>query len=392
MNNTAHYILLKEQYTEYIVDILKPHIFTGFTCIYREAVKMVEEANHPEKTLITFQGLLKAIANWGQSQINSETQRIKVSSGTTDTLDNLVKAVVRANILLLTCSNNISSVISEVFYKHVSTEHFIHLCYIECAKCLHNHSFVFYHDVPPIEYKRNQITIENMIGENISKAIMKLLPLNYILQEFLVNSNALIKPSNAIIKDTKDTKDMDSNEAMEREIMKIVASNSREMSDKEKINQIIKIDKILSDTKFVPDHKYISETKPTNIADLNYSSQKKLPQLSKNSRKDISSNTKLIPSIKKDQQKITSTSSKILSSRNVNIGIDDISFNPINPSVSKSDKDLININFEKEDTVDESNKNDEVTESSFNVRKMPNIKIIEEYGAENPHRSRNKVV
>ena len=171
--NVALFIEIKNEYTEHLVDTISPFICEGFISIYKDACKMAEQANAKDKTLNTFQVLLHQIEKWNQIRIQAETTRIKQSSGTNEYLDDLVKAVIKSNIILLSYSNNISNIIAQTFYNNFSTANFIHRCYVECAKDAYNNPFIFYHDVSEMEYKRNQMLVEQMIDHGIVRAVQK---------------------------------------------------------------------------------------------------------------------------------------------------------------------------------------------------------------------------
>jgi hypothetical protein len=197
----ALFLQIKEEYTEHLVNTIAPYIYEGLSSIYKEAARIALDANQFNKTLVIFQKLLQSIPDWNQQRILEETTRIMQSSGTSAYLDNLVKAVIKSNIILLTYSNNISNIIAQTFYDTFSTAQFIHQCYIECAKDAHNNPYLFLFNPDSdsqslLEYKRNQILIQNKIDDGITRAVRKVLPISSILKEFLVNSvNIIQEPS-----------------------------------------------------------------------------------------------------------------------------------------------------------------------------------------------------
>ena len=191
--NVSFFLEMKEEYTQHLVDTLAPYIYEGLTSIYKEAVRVANDSGCEEKILITFQKCLQAIGKWSQVIIAEETNRIKQLSGTTDYLDDLVKAVIKSNIILLTFSNNISNIVAQTFYNSFTTQLFIHRCYSECGKDAHNYPYLFYHDVSAMDYKRNQIVIQQNIQSGITRAIRKVLPISLILKEYLVNSINIIQ-------------------------------------------------------------------------------------------------------------------------------------------------------------------------------------------------------
>lgn len=193
--NVSLFLEIKQEYTEHVLDILAPHIQEGLTSIYNKADADAVRAGDTTKTLLIFQKYLKAIEDWPQTRIDDETQRIKMNSNTMTYFDDLVKALIKTHIILLTYSNNISNVIAETFYNNFVVNAFVHKSYIECAKDAYNNPFLFFHDVSPLDVKRNNIIINNNIRDGIIKAVRKSLPISSILKEFLVNSVNIIPES-----------------------------------------------------------------------------------------------------------------------------------------------------------------------------------------------------
>ena len=179
----------KNIYTEHLVGILAPFIYEGLSSIYQSSVEIAEGSGRPEKIKQIFLKLLESIDEWNQNRIEEETCRIRNSSGAQDYLDDLVKVVIRANIIILTYSNTVSNVIGQNFYDRLQTSKLIHQCYIECGKCCRNYPQMFHHDENnPLESRRNQILIDAKIQECLYLAIRKILPFSLFAKEFLVNT------------------------------------------------------------------------------------------------------------------------------------------------------------------------------------------------------------
>ncbi|CAH6420188.1 Hypothetical protein MVR_LOCUS59 [uncultured virus] len=190
--SVALFLEIRNEYTEHLVDVLTPYIYEGLTSIYKHANETADQLNQQDKVLMIFQKLLQTISDWNQARIEQETTRIKQLSNTFDYLDNLVKAVAKSNIILLTYSNTVSNVIAQNFYNTLTTSTLIHRCYTECGKYAHNFPYFFYHGFTELEYKRNQISVTKEIREGIIRATRKILPLSIILKEFLINSANII--------------------------------------------------------------------------------------------------------------------------------------------------------------------------------------------------------
>ncbi|BCS83135.1 hypothetical protein QLL95_gp0988 [Cotonvirus japonicus] len=196
--NVALFLEIKNEYTEYLVDTLTPFIYEGIMSIYNESVRLAVENGREDKILWSFQKLLQNIGEWNQNKIIDETNRIKQLSQTTEYLDDLVRAVIKSNIILLTYTNSVSNMIGQTFYNNFNTANLIHKCYIECGKDAHNNPYLYYGISDQMEYKRNQMKIRKLIKDGIYRASRKILPISTILKEYLVNSINIIQEPQVI--------------------------------------------------------------------------------------------------------------------------------------------------------------------------------------------------
>ena len=173
----------KTEYTIQLTNILVPIIYEGITSIYEDAMKI---ANQDEE-LKTFQIFLKKIPKWNNSLLENETKRILYISTCSELLINLVNAVIKANIMILTNthpSNKSSLKINTKF----DFKEFIHNCYIESARIFYNNPYLFYHKHSIYDINRNQKDAKDNIKNAIIEAIRKMLPLKMIINEYLGNS------------------------------------------------------------------------------------------------------------------------------------------------------------------------------------------------------------
>ena len=173
----------KTEYTIQLTNILVPIIYEGITSIYEDAMKI---ANQDEE-LKTFQIFLKKIPKWNNSLLENETKRILYISTCPELLQNLVNAVIKANIMILTNthpSNKSSLKINTKF----DFKEFIHNCYIESARIFYNNPYLFYHKHSIYDINRNQKDAKDNIKNAIIEAIRKMLPLKMIINEYLGNS------------------------------------------------------------------------------------------------------------------------------------------------------------------------------------------------------------
>lgn len=359
--NVSFFLEMKEEYTQHLIDTLAPYIYEGLTSIYKEAVKVANDSGCEEKILITFQKCLQAIGKWNQLIIAEETNRIKQLSNTADYLDDLVKAVIKSNIILLTFSNNISNIVAQTFYNSFTTQTFIHRCYAECGKDAHNYPYLFYHDVNPMDFKRNQIVIQQNIQSGITRAIRKVLPISLILKEYLVNSINIIQeppkveligahtnPANPLHPleanmgvpnfsgqvHFSDKQKMDPQ--LEKDVMELIKSEGTK-SNKDKIQALMHMEKFITSIE-APENKISSSKKSPSgkrIIDRRHSDLMVAPHLIDNESDD----------------------------RN-DIDMD-------NFGLGNSDKNILNINIDEEETVEGNTANKSVSGTSLSSRAYP---------------------
>lgn len=189
---------IKQEYTNFLTNILTPFIYEGIKSLYDAALK--EENNLKEKAihdpnvqilgvLKIFQMYLRDIQNLNNHAIQTETERIKEKSKCSEWFDDLIKAVIKSNIILLTynASGKKCKLVNQKHHENIQTESFIHKCYIECARSFFNYPEIFYHKYSNIDIKRNQREAYDIIKNAISEAIRKMLPIKLILKEYLKN-------------------------------------------------------------------------------------------------------------------------------------------------------------------------------------------------------------
>jgi hypothetical protein len=173
----------KQEYTTQLINILTPLIFEGITSIYSEVLSI----SVPENILKNFQCFLQRIPKWNNDMIKRETSRIMNSTKSFSWLEDLIKATLKANIVVLTYNPSFKNQVKvdSSLYQNIKIEDFIHKVYIECARELWNNPYLFYHLYQPIELKRNQRDTIILIKDCIKEAIRKLLPVKHILHIYL---------------------------------------------------------------------------------------------------------------------------------------------------------------------------------------------------------------
>ena len=203
INIMSHYyeknvIDAKNIYTDYLTNILTPLLYEGFHHTYDES-KTIEQnfiiaaKSDPAITnpgiISIFQYFLRDMDKLSTSQIETEAKRIRSESGCADIFDDLIKAVVKSHIIVLTYMNNgkKSRIVEDKFHERIDSKDFIHGCYIECAKLFYDHPYLFWHEFSNQEIKDNQRIIFQLIKIGIKNAIKRILPMKMILEEYLKN-------------------------------------------------------------------------------------------------------------------------------------------------------------------------------------------------------------
>ena len=102
---------IKNEYTDFLINILTPIIHEGIKSIYDKSVKIEETFKQQEKldpkfinpgVFKIFQLCLRDIPNLNSATIESEVNRIKEKSKCSEWFDALLKSTIKSHIVLLT--------------------------------------------------------------------------------------------------------------------------------------------------------------------------------------------------------------------------------------------------------------------------------------------------
>jgi len=189
---------IKDEYTTFLINIITPLLYEGLKSIYNNALTFYSDLEQKRQEdpsienpgiLKIFQLCLKEIPSLNSHVIDEETKRLKEMSKCSEWFDDLVKAVVKSNIVLLTFNidKKPSKIVDEKYHERIDTNDFVHKCYIECARMFYNYPELFWHEYNTLEIKRNQREICDIIKKAIKESIRKMLPMKLILKEFLKN-------------------------------------------------------------------------------------------------------------------------------------------------------------------------------------------------------------
>src|SRR5579872_7448832 len=106
-----HIVSIKDIYEKHLFSILIPAIYEGYLSLYKRAYVLEKKYIIASKKnpnienpgiLVIFQTFVCDIPNLNNMRIRMETDRIKSSSKSAELFDDLVRAVCKANIILLT--------------------------------------------------------------------------------------------------------------------------------------------------------------------------------------------------------------------------------------------------------------------------------------------------
>ena len=167
----------KLEYTKQLVDILYMNMYDGLRSIYDDSKQLYSKK--PNTSIIyIFRNLLEKVPKWNTDIIDSETDRIMVSSKC-DWLDDLLTAVFisHTRILMSIGPNQNYNKINVTIPK---TSTFIHKSYINISREMWKNPYLFNENVPGHEYQRNMKQIEDMIKLTIEDTIRRQLPIKEI--------------------------------------------------------------------------------------------------------------------------------------------------------------------------------------------------------------------
>ena len=182
-DNIALLVDSKEEYTKQLLSMFKPNLYQGIKSVFLDAKDICNQDNKPTDVLMMFQDLLARIPKWSQDIINTEYQRI-VNISKCDYIEDLLKVIYISHIKVLTIVHS-SKQNKKISLKIPSGSHFMHLCYIECAREFWKNPYYFSENITKYELQKNVRKSENIISECILESIRKLLPVRHILKEYL---------------------------------------------------------------------------------------------------------------------------------------------------------------------------------------------------------------
>lgn len=175
----------KNDYTRKLTRILKKAFMARILKLYEDVRENCLNFHEEEKILIIFQERLSDIASWNNDQkIELSDEIIFVSS--CDWIDDLITAVfvLHTKILGTIRSKNPPKKIN---IDIPDTKEFIYTCYLDIAREIWKHVYLFQETSDSCEYQKNYNTCETLIANSISETIREMLPVKELLREHLAN-------------------------------------------------------------------------------------------------------------------------------------------------------------------------------------------------------------
>jgi len=189
---------IKTEYTNFLINMMAPLVYEGIKSMYDKSIEVDKETEQlvlqgsvteNPGVLKIFQHFLKNIQTLNSQLIEAEYIRIRDSSKHADIFEKLIRATFKSYIVLLTynASGKECKLVNEKFHDKIIIKDFIHKVYIESAKVLFLNPELFWHQFSTIEQQKNKRESINIIREAIKEALIKVLPLNDIITEYLKN-------------------------------------------------------------------------------------------------------------------------------------------------------------------------------------------------------------
>ena len=172
----------KDEYTKQLVLYLTPAIFTFFMKVFKQALE--DSLISGRSPLVRFQEFIRAVPEWNIDKVVRETASV-IADSKCDYLEELLSAVFIAHTKVLTAIRPNSGKNMKVQIVVPKLDHYVHRALSDCSRILYKWTYLFQHDLSPIEKQKNYRAIEIQISEGILQAIRGLLPVKNILKDCL---------------------------------------------------------------------------------------------------------------------------------------------------------------------------------------------------------------
>ncbi len=186
---TSSMIEAKKEYTSQLQQILSPRIYERFKYIFDGTIEVIKQEIslnkiQSESVIKIFQKQLTTIKDWNESNIIEEYERIKNRSKC-NYIEKLIKAVIIANMKILSTIQYGGRRKNKIQVHIPTPTHFIHKCYVECAKEIYKNPYIFDMSIALSAKEKHQNLRDSLIliDNGIQSAIRQLLPIGDLLEQ-----------------------------------------------------------------------------------------------------------------------------------------------------------------------------------------------------------------
>ncbi len=179
----------KKEYTSQLQQILSPRVYERFKYIFDGTIEVIKQELslnkiQSESVIKIFQKQLTTIKDWNESNIIEEYERIKNRSKC-NYIEKLIKAVIIANMKILTTIQYGNRRKNKIQVHIPTPTHFIHKCYVECAKEIYKNPYIFDMSIALSAKEKHQNLRDSLIliDNGIQSAIRQLLPIGDLLEQ-----------------------------------------------------------------------------------------------------------------------------------------------------------------------------------------------------------------
>ena len=173
----------KNEWCARLTNTLTPCIIEGLRSVFSEAYNVCIENDEESKYLMTFQNFLNNIPKWSSEIIETEKQRIIVSSAC-NYLEDLLSCVHIAQLKSLT-SSRVGLKQKKINIDIPDLCKFIHRTYINVARKAYVNIYLFEKNIKPLQIQKNNRDLEIIVKECILNTIRESIPIEHILQMYL---------------------------------------------------------------------------------------------------------------------------------------------------------------------------------------------------------------
>lgn len=173
----------KSEWSIRLMNILSGHIIDGFRSIFSEAMEVCDKNDEAEKYLMTFQNYLSIIPKWNQNMIDSEVERIKVSSQC-KYLEDLITCVHILQLKILSCVRT-GNQNKKIDIDMPCFKSFLHNVYINIARKLYSNIYLFQIDVTPLQQQKHNREFEIIVQACIMNTIRDNIPVEQLLKQYI---------------------------------------------------------------------------------------------------------------------------------------------------------------------------------------------------------------